>query len=129
MIIIRPENCKYSRVMDETLICELLHPERDTDLDMGFSMAHAILKPGESSLPHHLKSNVEIYYILSGKGVMHIDNEKEEVEVDQAIYIPPRSVQWIENSSDTDLKFLCIVNPPWKAENEELVDIDIRTSV
>lgn len=121
MIVKTQNSCKYFRALDETLICELLHPEREkSDLKMNFSIAHAILKPGESSLPHRMKSSVEIYFILEGKGLMHIEKEAEEVKVNQAVYIPPGSVQWIDNIGNTDLKFLCIVNPPWKEEDEEL---------
>ena len=124
MIIKTPENCKHFPVLDKTLICELLHPERESNLDMGFSIAHAILKSGKSSLPHYLKSSVEIYYILDENGVMHIENEKQEINSDQAIYIPPKSVQWIENTGDSDLKFLSMVYPPWRAEDEELAKIN-----
>lgn len=121
MIVKTQKHCKYFRALDETLICELLHPEREkSDLNMNFSIALAILKPGKSSLPHRMKSSLEIYFILEGKGLMHIENEVEEVNMNQAVYIPPCSVQWIENIGDTDLKFLCMVNPPWKEEDEEL---------
>ena len=122
MNIKKAEDCQYSFVRDKTLICELIHPERESSFkDIGFSVAHAILKPGESSLPHRLKSSVEIYYILDGKGEMHIDNEKETVKSGAAIYIPPKSIQWIKNTGNSDLKFLCMVYPPWKTEDEELV--------
>lgn len=121
MIIKKPDNCKYFKALDETLICELLHPEREEeDLKMNFSIAYAILKPDESSLPHRLKSSVEIYFILEGKGLMHIGNESKEVRPNQTIHIPANYVQWIENIGKSDLKFLCMVNPPWKAEDEEL---------
>lgn len=122
MIIKTPDNCKHFTALDETLICELLHPQREkTDLKMNFSIAHAILKPGTSSLPHRMKSSVEIYFILDGKGVMHIENESKEVVLNQAVHIPPNAVKWIENTGDSDLKFLCMVNPPWRSEDEELV--------
>lgn len=121
MIIKTTDKCKYFNAPDETLICELLHPKREeNDLVMNFSIAHAILKPDESSLPHRMKASVEIYFILEGKGLMHIENESKEVAPNQAIYIPPSSVQWIENIGDGDLKFLCMVNPPWNAGDEEL---------
>ena len=107
MLIKTPQNCEYFRALDETMICELLHPQRDIkDLEMNFSMAHAILKPGESFLSHKMKTSVEIYYILEGKGLMHIENEKEGVEPNQIIYIPPNSAQWIENRGYKDLKLL-----------------------
>jgi mannose-6-phosphate isomerase-like protein (cupin superfamily) len=121
MLIKTPDNCKYFRALDETLICELLHPERENkDLKIDFSIAHAILRPNESSLSHRMKSSVEIYYILEGKGLMHIENECAEVGPNQAIYIPPHSEQWLENIGDYDLKFLCLVYPSWSAEDEEL---------
>ncbi len=122
MLIKKPEDCKYFKALDKTLICELLHPEREEkDLKMNFSIAHAVLKSGESSLPHRLKNSVEIYFILGGKGLMNINDEQKEVKPNQTIYIPPDSVQWIINIGDSDLKFLCMVNPPWKAEDEELL--------
>jgi mannose-6-phosphate isomerase-like protein (cupin superfamily) len=37
------------------------------------------------------------------------------------IYIPPKGVQYIENTGDSDLEFLCIVDPPWFPEAEEEV--------
>ena len=122
MIIRDIKDCEYSRVMDETLLCELLHPDRENeDLKMDLSIAHAVLKVGESSLAHRLKNSVEIYYILEGKGIMHIDNESEEVQSGQAIYIAVNSKQYIENIGNDELKFLCIVYPKWKEEDEELI--------
>jgi mannose-6-phosphate isomerase-like protein (cupin superfamily) len=122
MLIRDIKKCEYFKVMDETILCELLHPEKENkDLKINFSIAHAILKTGESSLPHKLKTSVEIYYILQGKGIMYIDDEAEEVHSGQIIYIPENSKQYIENIGNEELKFLCIVNPMWKEEDEELV--------
>lgn len=36
------------------------------------------------------------------------------------IYIPPHSKQFIENNGSVNLKFLCIVDPAWKPEDEEV---------
>lgn len=122
MIIKDIRSCEYSRVMDKTFLCELLHPNKENKkLNIDLSIAHAILGMKESSLPHKLKTSVEIYYILEGKGIMHIDNEAEEVQQGQIIYIPANSTQYIENIGNEELKFLCIVNPMWKEEDEELV--------
>ncbi|WP_414470077.1 cupin domain-containing protein [Methanobacterium sp. ACI-7] len=74
---------------------------------------------GESSLSHKLKNSVELYCILEGYGIMHIDDENQEVQPGQIIYILANSKQYIENVGNVDLKFLCIVNPTWK--DEELV--------
>lgn len=79
--------CKYFQVPDKTVLCELLHPKNE-GIDMGCSIAHAIIEEGKASLPHKLKTGVEIYYILEGKGIMHINQEVSEVEPGEAIYIP-----------------------------------------
>jgi mannose-6-phosphate isomerase-like protein (cupin superfamily) len=53
---------------------------------------------------------------------MHVDEETLEVGPDCAIYIPPHSRQYIKNTGDSDLKFLCIVDPAWREEDEEVID-------
>lgn len=76
------KNCKYSKVLDDTVFCEFLHPYReDCELKMGFSMAHAVLMAGKSSKPHKMKTSTEIYYLLEGKGKMHIYDESQEVNL------------------------------------------------
>ncbi|KPL00768.1 MAG: mannose-6-phosphate isomerase [candidate division Zixibacteria bacterium SM23_73_3] len=104
---------------DKTTLRELLHPDK-ADLRISYSLAHARVKPGQSSLPHKLKTS-EVYYILEGEGIMYVDDESAKIHSGQAIYIPPNSVQYIQNTGNTDLKFLCIVDPPWLPEDEEVL--------
>ena len=52
---------------------------------------------------------------------MHVGEESAEVSIGDAFEIPPNAVQWIENSGDDDLRFICIVDPAWAAEDEELL--------
>ena len=49
---------------------------------------------------------------------MHINSQIEQVEEGSTIYIPPQSIQFIENAGSQDLVFLCIVDPAWKKEDE-----------
>ncbi len=111
--------CAPITAIDDTRLCELLHPDRDC-LELSYSIAHAEVLPGVSSLPHRLKESSEVYFILEGRGEMHIDEEQAQVESGQAIFIPPGSWQHIRNTGNTNLKFLCIVAPMWRAEDEEL---------
>ena len=113
------KDCKEFIAGDNTTLCELLHPDKE-DIKIHYSLAYAVLKPDKSSFSHRLKS-AEVYYILEGKGVMFIDGESEEVHGNQVIYIPPNSTQYIKNTGKCDLKFLCIVDPPWKKEDEEVL--------
>jgi len=114
------KDCREFIAGDASLLCELLHPEKE-DLKIRYSLAHATVKAGEVTKPHKLKS-CEVYYVLEGQGLMHIDEEDFEVGPECAVYIPPDSIQYIGNTGNSDLKFLCIVDPAWREEDEEVLD-------
>jgi mannose-6-phosphate isomerase-like protein (cupin superfamily) len=113
------EECETFFAGDGTVLRELLHPDK-ADLALRYSLAHALLPKGESSIAHRLKTS-EVYYILAGEGEMHIDDDLAGVHAGQAVYIPPGAVQWIRNTGTTDLTFLCIVDPAWRPEDEEVL--------
>jgi mannose-6-phosphate isomerase-like protein (cupin superfamily) len=103
---------------DGAILRELLHPDKQ-DIAIRYSLAYAIVKPNQSTRPHRLRT-AEVYYILEGEGIMHIDDESAKVKANQAIYIPPNSIQYIQNIGEKDLKFICIVDPAWRPEDEEV---------
>jgi len=113
------EQCEEFIAGDSTILRELLHPDK-ASLALRYSLAHAVLKPGTSSQGHSLKTS-EVYYILEGTGRMHINNETREVKAGHTIYIPPHAKQNIDNTGVSDLKFLCIVDPAWRREDEEIL--------
>ena len=119
MFIKDPQTCDEIIARDETTLRELLHPDK-AGLDIRYSLAHATVKPGQSSRPHKLKTS-EVYYILEGEGIMYVDDESAKVRSGQIVYIPPNSVQYIQNIGNSDLKFLCIVDPAWQSEDEEVL--------
>ena len=122
MLVRRLEKLKEIIAIDDTILREIINPLHDDgNLKLGYSMAHAIVKPGNASLSHRIKTSSEIYYILKGSGRMYVDEESEDVGPSDTIYVPPDAIQYIENTGDTDLVFLCIVYPSWRAEDEELV--------
>jgi len=104
---------------DRTLLKEVIHPKND-ELDLSFSLAHAILKPGESSLPHSLKES-ETYYFLSGHGQIVVEEESRKIGPGHVVVVPPKAKQHVVNESGTNLEFLCIVSPPWTEEGEEIL--------
>ncbi len=120
MLFIRGlDDCETFIAGDETILKEILHPDK-ADLTLRYSLAHAVVRPGNASLPHLLKTS-EVYYILSGTGCMFIDADSAEVGPGHTVYIPPNAVQYIENTGDEDLAFLCIVDPAWQPEDEEVL--------
>ncbi len=119
MLIRRLRDCEEFRAADDSLLRELLHPDK-MDFQARYSLAHATVRPGQRTQPHRLRTT-EVYYILVGRGRMHIDEEAADVAGKCVIYIPPGSVQYIENTGTTDLVFLCIVDPAWRQEDEEII--------
>lgn len=123
MLVKRLNDCEEIIALDGTTLRELLNPRYDkADLKLDYSLAHAVVRPGQSSAPHRFLEASEVYYILQGRGRMHINNEVSDVNVGDIIYIPPMAIQHIENTGDTDLVFLCVVAPSWYPDAEELVE-------
>lgn len=114
------KDCKEIIAGDDSILRELLHQEKD-DLQIRYSLAHAKVPTGQATKPHRLKAS-EVYYIMAGHGLMHIDKESFEVDPDCTVYIPPGGMQYIENTGDSDLIFLCIVDPAWRKEDEDVFD-------
>lgn len=119
MIIKSIEDTAAITAGDASFLRELLHPAKEA-LDLGYSLAHAQVGPGQKTLPHRLKS-AEVYYILEGRGLMHIGNEQAEIGASQAVYVPPGETQFVENPGPGRLAFLCIVDPAWTAGDEEVL--------
>ncbi len=120
MFISDLQQCEEFIAGDSTILREILHPDK-AELSLRYSLAHAVLKRGATSQAHSLTTS-EVYYILEGKGRMHINDETALVTPGQTIYIPPRAKQFIENVGETDLKFLCIVDPAWRKEDETVFE-------
>ena len=108
------------RAGDDTRLRELLNPLKEP-LALRYSLAQATVAPGRTTKRHALRTS-EVYYILEGKGRMHIDLESALVKPGQAVCIPPGAVQWIENTGAAPLVFLCIVDPAWRPEDEEVLE-------
>ena len=116
MKVYHHKDCQEFLAGDATHLREILHPDK-MDIALRYSLAHAVVKPGETSFKHALTTS-EIYIILEGKGRMVIDKEAQEVSKGHVVYIPPNAVQCIENIGTEDLIFYCIVDPAWREEDE-----------
>lgn len=101
---------------DATHLKEILHPKNDP-ITIGYSIAYAYIKPGEASLPHRLTGS-EVYHITAGEGIIYINKENLTIYQGDTIYVPPGSLQFVENTGRENLTFLCIVEPAWTPESE-----------
>jgi mannose-6-phosphate isomerase-like protein (cupin superfamily) len=117
--VIHLGDCEEFVAGDHSILHEILHPDK-APVAIRYSLAHAEVAPGRKTRAHRLKT-AEVYYILAGGGRMHIDDESAEVDAGCAVYIPPGSTQYIENTGHDDLRFLCIVDPAWREADEEII--------
>jgi mannose-6-phosphate isomerase-like protein (cupin superfamily) len=119
MIIKNQKNSTKITGNEGAIIYDLLNPQH-VENGIRYSLAYVNLPHGKSTLSHIMKTS-EVYYILEGKGVLHINNESDNVKVGDTIFVLPGSKQYIENIGSGGLKFLCIVDPAWKKDNETIL--------
>lgn len=120
MLVRKLSECEEFIAGDNTILRELLHPDKQP-LALRYSLAHATLPVGKTSTLHSLTTS-EVYYIISGKGEMHINDEIQIVEPGDAVYIPPNAKQFIYNCGNEPLIFVCMVDPAWRKEDETVYE-------
>lgn len=120
MIIKDINEQEFFPVKDHTKLSELFHPHKNTSYPLPYSLAYAELSSYKKSIPHRLTHSTELYIIVKGKGIMHIDNDQETVSKQQVILIPKNSIQYIENTGKEPLGFYCIVSPPYHQQDDNI---------
>lgn len=118
MFIRQLADCPEFTAGDHSILRELLHPAKQP-INLRYSLAYAIVRPGHTSGLHSLTTS-EVYYLLEGTGLMTIDGETAKVKPGDCIYIPPNAKQKIKNTGKGNLVFLCIVDPAWRKEDETI---------
>ena len=81
------------------------------------SLAEATLPPGASTGAHRHSKSEEIYYVLSGRGRMTVENETREVKPLDGILLPPGTLHILANIGEEPLVFLCCCAPPYTHED------------
>jgi mannose-6-phosphate isomerase-like protein (cupin superfamily) len=87
------------------------------DDDEACSIARARVAPGVTTRLHALKGIAERYVILEGNGLVELDGgAPESVKPLDVVAIPAGKSQRITNCGTTDLIFLCVCTPRFRAE-------------
>lgn len=63
----------------------------------------------------------EVSYCLEGEGIFICNEVEHQVKQGSVIYIPKGEVRIIKNTGNMPLKYLCIVDPAWLPEYEEVL--------
>ena len=85
--------------------------DRRTLKEIGF-LAIATLAPGKE-IEAHIDPMEEIYFVLSGSGEMHVDDESRMVGPGDATWIPTGSSHSLLNNGPEDLVILVVASPAW----------------
>ena len=101
-------------------IKQYFHPHNTLN-GINYSIAQFLLEEGKKTKLHRIESS-EIYYILQGEGELKIDDQLFDLKINDSAYVPPNSKQCIENIGSEKLRFLCIVEPAWKADDDEILE-------
>ena len=84
------------------------------------SLMHLTLQPGEK-LRQHITPVDVIFYVLEGKGVVEIGDDKMEVSRDTVIDSPKGIMHCWYNESNSPLRFL-VIKTPFPKEPTKFLD-------
>lgn len=88
----------------------------------GASLAHVIMAPRTASLRHkHLKFT-ELYYILAGSGMLHLDTQQIFLAAGMAKEVPPGVAHHLRNTGDVPLVHLVLCEPAFDSKDVVLLE-------
>lgn len=85
------------------------------------SLAHATVAAGAETVWHRLEDTDEIYFVLSGHGLISVGDESREVGPGDTVWIPAGVPQKIRNLGPDPLAFLCACGPAYVPECDQQV--------
>lgn len=106
------------RTLDGSLVYELIRPE---DGFGRFSLARALIDADQRTLAHLHRTSDEVYYILSGQGVVVVGGKQHKVTRGDVVLIPA-GVEHFALAVGGPLELLCICAPPYTHEDTELTE-------
>ena len=94
--------------------------DRTTSAITQCSLAEELLLPGQAVTPHRHHEIEEIYYVVEGRGVMTVGDERQEVAAGDAIYVPRGQRHTLANTGSEPIKLLLVCGPAFFYEDEVL---------
>jgi len=86
------------------------------------SLAEETLPPGCAVTPHHHLEIEEIYYLISGRGLMTVGDETSEVNAGDAIYVPRGRRHTLRNTGSEPIKLILVCGPAFFYEDQVFED-------
>lgn len=97
---------------------------------VGVGLIHLLAGKGYIFLHQH-KEQEEVYFILEGKGIIHIDGEDVSVATGDVVKIEPEGKRAVKAADDCDLVAICVGGIPKEgypqyADSSALIDDGIQ---
>ena len=70
----------------------------------------------ESEQYRHSHDTEQVYVIVAGKGIIHVDGEERDVGVGTLVFVPRNAAHSIRNHGSEKLVFVTAASPPFEAE-------------
>src|SRR5215471_18864669 len=109
MLIVNRDHAEIVHTPHESEIRPLI--DRTTSSITQCSLAEEILPSGCAVTPHHHGDLEEIYYVVSGRGLMTVGQDTREVGAGDAIYIPRGHRHSLKNTGSESIKVLLVCGP------------------
>ena len=77
-------------------------------------LGSSTVAPGNETNAHSHDINEEVFYCVSGRGVMIVDGERRDYSPGTVVFCPPGTVHQVVNTGTEPLKSLCAVSPPFE---------------
>ena len=117
MNLTQRDSCPEFITKDTSIIREIMAPANSNVVRQ--SLAEATVMPQKSTVAHSHPNTEEIYYILSGRGIMAIEDEQFRVVPGDAVGICAGRRHQIYNHGEQPLVFLCCCVPAYSDEDTE----------
>lgn len=85
------------------------------------SLIEERMPPQSREILHYHLHAQQVFYMLSGKAVFEINGEEKFAEAGEHVHIPARTLHFIRNEAEEDLRFLVISEPKSHGDRIELI--------
>jgi mannose-6-phosphate isomerase-like protein (cupin superfamily) len=82
------------------------------------SLAEEMLPPGCAVTAHYHREIEEIYYVVSGSGLMTVGDETRKVNAGDAVYVPRCHRHTLRNTGSEPIRLILVCGPAFFYEDQ-----------
>jgi len=119
----------FSNVSLKKLISPVREQERGNVFPMTEDLSYVVIDRGTRTPPHILSGTTEAIYIVSGTTRVHANGTRVDAAAGQAVFIPKDTVQSIENTGDSPLVYISLLDPYYTEKAEIKINANATAEV